>query len=1121
MHVGNDTLTRMRKRVAAILFMLSCAASAQEITGTIVGKISDPSGAPIPEVAITVKNTDLNAVIRKAVTNGDGYYTAPFLPIGKYSVTAENKGFKKATQKDIQLNINDTLTINLKLEVGDVMQEVTVDALAARVELQSATAQTLISGDQVRELSLNNRNYEQLVTLMPGVSSLADDQIFVGVSNFNSGQSNTVRFSINGGRTSSNNWTVDGADNVDRGANLTLLTYPSVDAIAEFRVLRGQYSAEYGRSANAHVNVVTKSGGTDFHGSAYEFFRNDQLGANTFANTLSGIPRPPLRYNDFGYTLGGPVYIPGKYNKDRNKTFFFWSQEFRRIITYGAVQAVVPTAAEKQGHFAVPVCVQASGSTCTQTATDITNINPVAAAYIKDIFSKIPDGNSSHSINTSLRNIFNSRQELAKVDHIFSSKLAVSFRFINDTIPTEEPRGLFTGAALPGVSTTTTNSPGKSYVARVTGTLTPTIINEAGFAYSFGAVLSTPIGLNTAANSPDIKAVLPFAVTLGRVPTLGFGGTISTLTGFGPYNDYNRNYNWFDNITKITGKHTIKAGFSFNHYQKTENDAGNNVGTFNFATTPRPTGGTTTTQAWANFLLGNVGSFTQLSRDLTPDIRVNQLEMYVQDEYRIKSNLTLSLGLRYSIFRQPTDANNSLNNFDPTKYDPSKAPQVSLATGLIIAGTGDPLNGIIVNNSNSPYGSKVTNESNTDFAPRFGFSWDPFKTGKTAVRGGYGYAYDFPQVGIYETTVTANPPSVSNINIPNTRFENPGAGTPSISANPVTLVTVPQPWKTPYVQQWSFDIQREVSRGFLLDVGYFGAKGTHLIGKVDINQVAPGAGVAAGILDSNTPFTSATSPRLNALRPYRGYGPINAIESWFNSTYNALQASLTKRFGAGAFLGISYTWSKALTDNGSDTANAPQNTYNRDAEYGPAPFDRTQVLTANWSYKLPFFKDRGGILENTLGGWQVSGIATFNSGLPLTVTSTSRGFDPAGLGIIGTSATSPREDLICDPNKNAPHTIAQWFNTACFIDVPNGQVRPGNAGRGIVRGPGYQRWDMSAFKNFQIGERVRLQFRGEMFNIFNHVNYSGVSVSFGSSVFGTVTSFRDPRIVQLGLKLIL
>ncbi len=472
---------RIRVFASAVVF-LSGISYSQEITGSLFGSVVDSTGRAVPKATVVVTNSDRNALMRTTKSDDEGNFAAPLLPIGHYSIVAEAPGFKRSLKAGIELNVNDQLTITMRLEVGDVQQQITVEAEQSQVELQSPAAQSLVSGPQVRELALNSRNYEQLVTLSPGVVYTgAGDQIYVGNNNPLSGQSNTVAFSINGARTSQNSWTVDGADNLDRGANLTLLTYPSVDAIAEFRVLRGEYSAEFGRNAGGAINVITRSGSSQFHGDAYEFFRSDKLAANTYFNNMTAVGKPALHYNNFGYTLGGPVYIPGHYNVKRDKTFFFFSEEFRRAVTYTFVQGTVPTAAEKAGTFTSPVCVATtSAGVCTQTSTQITNINSIAAEYIKDIWAKVPDGNASHIINLNFRNVSNFRQELYKFDHVFSDRWSVSGRFIKDSIPTIEPRGLFQGSTLPGVSDTSTNSPGKSVMVRVIGNLSASMLNEAG-----------------------------------------------------------------------------------------------------------------------------------------------------------------------------------------------------------------------------------------------------------------------------------------------------------------------------------------------------------------------------------------------------------------------------------------------------------------------------------------------------------------------------------------------------------------------------------------------------------------------------------------------------------------
>jgi len=433
-------------------FLASTLTLAQEITGDIRGIVHDPTGALINGATVQVFNTDRNTVIRTLKTDADGAYVAPLLPVGHYKLVVISPGFQQYNATNIVLNVSDRRVIDVTLTVGVNTQTVDVTEAAEPINLETATASGLMTGNEVRELGNVTRNYEQLVSLQPGVaSSLASDQLFVGVSN-PVGTSNQINFSINGNRPTQNNWTIDGADNVDRGANLTLLAYPSIDSIAEFNVLRSSYLPEHGRSSAGEITVITRSGTSQFHGSAYDFFRNDVLNANNFFANRAGLDRPELRWNDFGFTLGGPVYIPGVYNKDRNKTFFFYSQEWRRIITYNTFTSnALPTPAMLQGTMPVAVCTafDANGD-CTNQTTQITNIDPTAQAYITDIYSKIPA--LTNTVDNTLtwvgRNVFNYREENVRIDHNVGSKLNVFGRFLDDSIPTQEPGGLFTPRAV-------------------------------------------------------------------------------------------------------------------------------------------------------------------------------------------------------------------------------------------------------------------------------------------------------------------------------------------------------------------------------------------------------------------------------------------------------------------------------------------------------------------------------------------------------------------------------------------------------------------------------------------------------------------------------------------------
>jgi hypothetical protein len=1095
--------------------LVAVFAWSQEITGDIRGFVRDPSGAFVSGATVEVINTDRDMVIRAIKTGADGGYVAPLLPVGHYKVVVKAEGFKEYDVRDIVINVNDRRVVDVSLQVGTTSQTVDVTSAPTPVDLETAAASGLVTGTQIRETGILTRNYEQLVSLVPGISSnLASDQLFIGVSN-PTGTSNQINFSINGNRPTQNNWTIDGADNVDRGANLTLLAYPSIDSIAEFNVLRSNYLPEHGRSSSGEITVITRSGTNQFHGSAYEFFRNDKLNANTFFNNRTDIVRPPLRWNDFGFTFGGPVF--------KNKTFFFYSQEWRRIITYTTLTSnELPTAAMLQGTLPVAACVAFDSSgNCTSQSTQITTIDPTAQAYITDIYSKIPAANNptDNTLTWVGRNIFNYREENIRIDHSLTSKVSVFGRFLDDSIPTQEPGGLFTGLGIPSVADTSTNSPGRNISAHATWTISPTLLADLGYAYSYGAVISTPSGSDLTANSPDINPTLPFGLS-PRIPDINFNDG-QGVAGFGPYRDYNRNHNFFANITKTRGLHALKFGVSFNYYTKDENvnGFGGNNGAFNLSDAGggAPADGTFV-QEWANFLRGDISSFTQLNIDFRALVHQKQFELYGQDEWRIRPNLTLSYGLRYSLFFAPTYGNGLLTTFDPSRFDSSNVPAIDNTTGLYDTAPVTPyVNGILIGGKGSPYGGAVQQTAKTAFAPRIGIAWDPFANGKTSIRSGFGIFYDSPAVNSMEQFQPFNPPFVQTTSISNAPLSDPGSGIANVNLSPPDIGGVAPNWKQPYSMMWSLDMQRQLTPSTIFDIGYYATAGRHLVGVVDVNQAPAGA---FQTLPGVTSPVGAGLPtqQLNAVRPFQGYASIDLFSPVFTSNYNGLQAQFQKRFSSSSTVVLGYTWSHALGTATNDFR-APQVSNNIAAEYGDLDYDRRHIFTASYVYTLPFYKNQQGFAGHALGGWELSGIAYVNTGSHLTA-SLSR--DPAGLGLRDPNTfEGGRPDIVGDPNSGAPHTIAQWFNPTAFTAVPTGEIRPGNEPRGTIIGPGYGRWDAALFKNTKISERFSLQFRAEALNVLNHTNLSNpASTSLTSGVYNKITSTRDPRQVQLALKLI-
>ncbi len=1148
----------------ALCLGLTGIAVAQEITGSIAGTVKDANGAVVKGATVTITDADKKIVVRTVNTNDDGEFSAPLLPVAYYDVTVEAPNFKKHVDTRVKVNVNERRTADVTLEAGNITETVTVSSELLQVNTQSAAATNVINGDQVRELSLNNRNFVQLITLSPGVSANIQDQIYVGTTNPN-GVSNALQIAVNGVRSSSNTYTVDGADTTDRGANLTVQTYPSVDAIAEFSLLRSLYPAESGRSSGGQVNVITKSGSSNYHGNLYEFFRNDWLNANSFLTNRSfplgrdadgRAKRVPFRYNNFGGTFGGPVVLPrfgegGHALFKPKNTFFFFSQEFRRVIVYPTFNTTVPSAALRQGIFPQDVCIGPVATPCSVVLLAGTSLpqglrSPLAAAYVQDIYNRLPlPSDAAGSLFFPARGVFNFRQELIRIDHKFSDKVSAYYRFEDDDIPTIEPIGLFSGGAgQPFVSTTQSNSPGRTHVGRVTWVQSPTTVIEFGGSYSFGDVPSKVIGLLANQNSPDIAASVPqflFPVTRGRVPTIA-GNGFSGLSTFGPYSDFSYNKSVYATISKVFGTHTTKYGFNFARIRKHENSLGGfNEGRYNAVSSSptRPTGTSTTNQLWANFLLGNFQTFTQNQFDLTADVRSSSIEAFAQDEWRFRRNITLYYGMRFSRFGQPWDGNGRMTSFNPAAYDPNQAFQV-LANGLRVAGTGNPLNGIMVNSqvsvagaTVSPFGKSVAPTRN-NFAPRVGIAWDPFKKGTTSVRAGYGIYFDQLSFSFAETDLVArNPPFQQQIVINPATLDNPLAGSSTVNLSVQDVAGIDQNFKTPYVQSWSLDFQHQFGPKTLVTAGYFGSRGVHLSGLVDANLLPPGFAITQTCRTNNvTPatfgpcqvagsnFTSSTAELiLNQIRPFRGYGAVRLLQTRFNSNYHSLQVTARRRFSRSSQINLAYTWSKNLTNSQNEFSTAPQNTYNLQNEYARANLDRRHVLNVNYIYELPFHRDQKDALGKLLGGWQISGITHYYTGLGFTATTSSN--DPAGLGLLGSSPSGARPDAICNPNQGGAQTFAQWFNTACFANVPAGLNRPGNESRNVIIGPPTTRFDATLAKRIRFSESKSLQLRWEVFNIFNHPNFTTLALSIATpSTFGTVTGVRDPRTMQLGAKLI-
>ncbi len=1142
------------RRIAALIVALVALLTAplcvraQELQGTLTGTVTDTSGAVIPHATVTLTLSGVGTQARVVETDADGNYTATNLPAGTYTITVAFQGFETVRQQDVVLNVAQQRAVNVVLKPGSATQTVVVQENPVAIDTTSSAQAGTIDGTQVRELELINRNFQQLVTLQPGVVNNLGDEPGFGLNSVSS-------ISVNGARETANNWSVDGADINDSGSNATLLNIPSIDAIQEFTLERSSYDASFGRSGGGQIVVATRSGTRDFHGTAYEFVRTENSNANLYFNGVAGLPRSPDHYNDFGFTLGGPIMIPHAYNTDRKKTFFFWSEEWRKTSEPTSNDVPAATPAELAGTFATnptnyAATLAAVGSGCVSAYTPLTTgASPVGYAtanpacysanskvYVAQIVSKYPANLTSQNNGftygynlAGYSTLNNFRQDLVRVDHYFNDKLRFFARGMQDDVPETLPTGLWGGSNYPDVVNVAINAPGKNVVANLTWTISPKMVNEVEFAYSQGTIKGA---LSGPANSPSLLSALTnkYAYTdpYGRIPSVSvLDGSVTVVSqGSAPYFERNLDRNIFDNFTYTVGQHTLRAGFTAQQMLKTEDASEGNPG-FDFNT-------------WGDFLLGDAVQYSQASRDIVPDLHFWNTEAYAEDNWKVSHNLNISLGVRWSRFPSPGDVKNTLTNFDPLVFSASAAPALD-ANGNFVPGQAFTpatyANGLIFPQGAacsaakaissqvtcSPYGALVNPNSNLNFGPRVGFAWTPFGNGKTVLRGGFGVFYDRVLDGIWEQNAFGDPPLVQTTTIVNTSFDNPlGAGSaapPNLAPNPLTTTGDPT-FKVPSYADFNLSGEQQLDRNTTLEIAYVGSQSRHLLGELDLNMPT----LATREANPSAP--------LNNIRNYLGYSDFHTRTPVFTANYNSLQISLNHR-SRDLQAGIAYTWSRNLSDQYNDRGVANTYTWDPNLDYGNSGLNEPQIFIANFVYKEPFFSEQHGLAGHTLGGWELSGITTFESGSSFNAfqypdpfgcvpdSSTANGCQagtyPGGLGIDG-----PNYDILARPDQLSPVRLVKtksqrmWFDTSSFAPAVG---HFGSESAGNILGPGLEKVDLGLMKNFNFGERVNLQMRAEAFNVFNHTSFNGVDNGLGDGTFGQDTSAHEPRIMQFSSKL--
>lgn len=1090
------------------------AVDSQQISGTV----TDSSGAVVADASVTVTNAG-TGLTRAAKTNTDGNYIVLDLPIGSYSVTAAVSGFKTAIIHDIHVEVGGKPSVPIVLQVGAESESITVEADAIQVHTTSAEVGSLVTSQEATNLQLNGRNYIQLIALAPGVSST----VASGFLLFGSYGVNGNSQAINGGRTDASNFFIDGVDNKDNGGGGNNFVNISPDALEEFRTASSSYDASYGGSSGATVSVAIKNGTKVFHGVVYEYLRNDAIQAYAFQPLGTVKPvKPPLRYNNFGWTLGGPIYIPGHFNINKDKLFFFVGQDFKRLRTSTVTTTAVPSVAQKNGDFSSypssqwpinPVTGQPfSGGIIPQCGSSATG--GCSTANGRALTSLFPTANAGTNYNFLSLNPLNTQEYLVKVDYNLNAKNQISGHYVHDYYTSlGSPTQLITFLRqVPGLTSSVqwTRTINAKTVNTLTGSFSGNLITETtGIGPNAQLGLKSILRSDNGMSYPTLFSTSP---DIPSVTTTGFTALTATAINF---NNYQRIYAAKDDFSRIIGNHSVKLGVYAWRGRKNQTSIPAINGNFGFNGNAGQTGQAATNQALANELLGKFATYQEGSSIQQVWARFTQIETYVQDDWTVNHRLTLNLGLRWQYMQPIFSALNNASAFDPAYYDPNHAATVNSAgiitnnpypyNGLVLPGSGFPAQAdgrvSVVNNPavnalfhNLPQG--LVNTYWNTAAPRVGFAYDVTGQQSTVVRGGFGLSYERIEGNYYYGSVAQLPfttvANVSNGNVDTLTTATPTTGNPSTISNSYNRNLEP-----PRVKNWSVGVQQKLSGDTIAELNYVGSSSANLSYYSDINQL-PG-----GTLQAH-PGVAA-----NALRPYLGYQDIFQSTNGAISNYHSLQARLQKRIHGGGTVNVAYTWSKGLTD-ASDYNSNPQDSFNLRGDYGPYRYNQPQILVISYVYPLPFWQTGSEWYKKALGKWQVSGITRIASGLPINVT------QPANTDVSGNGVTAvlERPNKVADPFAGVGGK--QYLNPAAFAIPTAGTY--GNLQSYGVKGPLYDNWDASLQKTFSVYENIGIDFRAEMFNVPNHLSSFTVQNTMGASNFGQVTVATDPRTMEFALR---
>ncbi len=1059
----------------AAFICFSSTAFAQGISrGTITGTVSDATGAVIPGVAVTATHTQTGTT-RIVETNEHGVYAISSTAAGVYDVVAEASGFQRKALRGIDLQAEQRVGVDITLEIGEITTTVEVTGAAPVLETESGEVSTLVSQIQVAEMPINGRNWSQFGRLGAGVIAQNTDSRGLG-------QEGNPLLAVHGGRTDKVRYAIDGIQNMDTGGQRGINNFPPPEAIAEVKFLTSNFRAESGSYGSGVGNIVIKGGGQEFHGALYDFLRNDTMdSANFFATEAA-----PLKLNHYGFTIGGPVSLGG-YNRDKTKTFFFYSQSFyaRRGPSFvgATLLARTPPAAMRQGDFSGQAAIRDpdAGDDFPNNQIPATRIDPNATILL-DRFFPLPNREGNQNWISQPSQPTDYHEELIRGDHSFSDNVRLMTRYMQDDWSQGQAKALWSAQSFDTIPSMY-SKPGKNMVSSLTNIINPTLINEFTFGFSWNTIHRPALGVEERPSGLNIPELFP-GNPANKIPDIRLTQGWGSISGSNvPYDNGNPMLTFREDISKQTGNHSLKFGMEILRIRKWIDNSTRPQGDFQF-------NGGKTRHAVADFMLGRARTYREQEGENFPTNWVAwQSDFYAQDDWKATQDLTINYGVRWSTFQGVLGAETSglFSTFQPELYDHAQAVTVQ-SNGRIVPGSGNLLNGLLTPSDPRAAefgGDDAYRRQYNDFGPRLGVA---YKFGdNTVIRSGAGVYYGPGHIG----RSSFQPPILQNPLLFDPFLSNPAGGDADVLLPSNVNGHDTEGDATPSYQ-WSFGIQQEIARDTVVDITYVGNRSTHLGIRPNINRPAP----------------RADRGNINADRPFPGFGNILWQQPAATSKYHGLEVTLKRRFAQGFMYEMAYTFSKNLShgDNVGDTVQDPRNIA---AEWGISDLDRTHLFISNFLYELPFGRTQNTLAKKILGGWTLAGIVTFQSGM---MGSASLAGDNGRVGGGGPQ----RPDLVADPNAG-PKSLGEWFNTAAFAQPARGTL--GNSARANIRLPGLSNFDLTLGKTVEIGERVELQIRVEAFNAFNHPQWKGVALGFNNAAFGRVTSAHDPRIMQIGMKL--